>query len=347
MTGRRAVDVGRALAAAAIAFALGACASSHPQNSGGTCSADGAIEAPSIRAFVTGLQHGGSYEPLSPDQTNALRAASRALLVGDLETARARATVAGYVVRPLHAGSACLWVMQPTDAAPAGQATLVVSGTWQRDLVIEAPHVPNDNRTDEEAAILFESVQARALVIAGAQRCAVTTPSGCHTNRECNAGGVAVQSDPSHSVTSALHAMHLGLVTGSSKSITLQLHSNVLANLNGTVLVSNGTILPIAGTVADALYAALRAPDLDVRSCNDPAHPPAAGMFCGETNAQSLGSNGATDCCTASISRSNDAAAHRFIQLEQDHARVESVEAWSARIAAALAVAVPVTTGPR
>jgi len=331
-----------------IVVALCACSTSTqsgPNRSDGAaaaCDASDAVHAASIESFVSGLQHGSGYAPLSLAQTNAVRAAARALLGGDISTARDQATVAAYRVVPLAAGSQCHWAMQPTDAAPAGQATLVVATDWDRDLVIEAPHIPNDRNTDAEAAIVFDKVRARALVLAGAQRCAVTTPSGCHANPECGANDVAVDSDPSHSVTNALHAMHLGLTTGGSQSVTLQLHTNVFPSLNGTAMVSNGTLFPIAGTFADALYAALRAPDVDVRSCNDAAHPPPAGAFCGETNAQSLGSNGAADCCTAFPSRAGDAAAHRFIQLEQSSAVLGDVSAWATRVATAVGNAVPV-----
>jgi hypothetical protein len=287
------------------------------------------------------LKHGFAYQPLSLAQSNAVRSAAHALVAGDVPAARAQASAAGYGVMTLQAGSDCFWAMQPTDAAPPGQALLLVATAWQRDLVIEAPHVPNDNRTDAEAALLFGNVHARALVVAGAQRCAVTSASGCHSNRECGPNGVAVESDPSHSVTNALHAIHLGLALGGSQSITLQLHTNVFPNLNGAALVSNGTPYPIPGTAADALYAALQAPDIDVRSCNDAARPIAHGAFCGETNAQSLASNGATDSCTASGSRAGNAAVHRFIHLEQDHQQVEAIDAWSSRVANAIATAIP------
>lgn len=327
--------------AAFLAVATGACSSSSsPDGASGSCAAPD-ITASSLGDFVGGLKHGFAYQPLSLAQTNAVRGAAHALFAGDLPAARAQASAAGYGVVALQAGSDCFWAMQPTDAAPPGQALLLVATSWQRDLVIEAPHVPNDNRTDAEAAILFGNLHARALVVAGAQRCAVTTASGCHSNRECGPSGVAVESDPSHSVTNALHAIHLGLALGGSQSITLQLHTNVYSNLNGSVLVSNGTPYPIPGTAADALYAALQAPDIDVRSCNDPARPIAHGAFCGETNAQSLASNGATDSCTASGSRAGNASVHRFIHLEQDHQKVEAIDAWSARIANAIATAIP------
>lgn len=337
----------RRIAELSLAALAWACSSSSqidpgPGDAASTpCDSPDALHAASIESFVSGLPHGLAYSQMSLAQTNAVRASSRALFAGDVATARDQAALAAYRVAPLAAGAGCYWVLQATDAAPAGQATLIVATSWDRDLIVEAPHVPNDKNTDAEAAIVFDKVRARALAIAGAQRCAVTTPSGCHANPECGPSNVAVESDPSHSVTNALHAMHLGLATGGSASVTLQLHANINASLNGTALVSNGTLYAIAGTPADALYAALRAPDVDVRSCNDPAKPPPAGAFCGETNAQSLGSNGAADCCTSLPSRAGDATVHRFIQLEQSFQILEGVEAWASRLATAVIAAVP------
>jgi hypothetical protein len=248
--------------------------------------------------------------------------------------------VAGYEVTSLQTASACYRVLRPTATAPAGQATLILATRWDRDLLIEAPHVPNDLHTDAEAAALFEALRARALIIAGANRCAVTASSGCHKNIECSLSGVAAQSDPAHSIDNALHAMHLGLTIG-FQTITLQLHTNVVPILNGTALVSNGTQYPIPGTAADALYQALRDPAIDVRSCNDPANPAPHGAYCGEVNAQSLASNGAADCCLGLPSSVGDAAAHRFVQLEQNSLPLQAPDAWISRVGAAIAAAIP------
>ena len=324
--------------------ATSASASAGSGAANNSCSEPDALASASLRAFVAGLPHGFAYQPLSLAQRNAVRGAARALFAANSASARTQAGAAGYALGQLDAGGSCYWLLQPTAAAPPGQATLLVALRFQRDLIIEAPHVPNDNRSDAEAAVLMSELHARALIVAGAQRCAVTTPSGCHTNMECGPSGVAVQSDPSHSIETAFHAMHLGLaLDGQSKSIALQLHTNVYPKSNGDALVSNGTELALPGTPAEAIYQALRAPGVDVRSCNDAAMPPSPGAFCGHTNAQGLASTGAQDSCNGVAPSSGKAPSHRFVHLEQNHDRMDQLDAWSARISAAVAAAIPPT----
>jgi hypothetical protein len=305
------------------------------------CSRSDTIVVASIPEFVASLQHGFAFSPLSVDQVNGVIAATQALDTGSLSSASSSAARAGYRVAPLRAGSECYVLLQPTDAAPAGQALLAYAPRWTRNLVIEAPHVPEDHRTDAEAALLFVATSAKALVIAGSHRCAVTDPSGCRRSTECGSAGVAVASDPSHSVWNAVNAVHLAF--RQTDAITLQLHTNFKPDLNGDVLVSNGTRYAIPGAPADALYQALKAPDIDARSCNDPAMPPTNGAFCGETNAQSLASNGAADQCLGTSSSKGGAQAHRFIHVEQNTQRMDPVEEWSARVGAAVLAAVPPT----
>src|SRR5205807_159445 len=103
--------------------------------------------------------------------------------------------------------------------------------------------------TDAEAAILFERLGAKALVFAGAHRCADTTPSGCHSTKQCSSSGVPFTSDLAHATTNALNAVHLAF--RSTEAIEVQLHTNFKQLLNGDALVSNGTHNPIPGTVAD------------------------------------------------------------------------------------------------
>lgn len=305
------------------------------------CSAPDARNAPTISAFVSSLQHGFAYTELTVDQVNAVTAATRALAAGDLATAGQQAQLAGYAVAPLVTASGCYVLLQPTDAAPRGQATLVYASSWDRDLVIEAPHVPEDHRSDEEAALLFVRLRAKAMMIAGAHRCAVATPSGCHVTTECNPSGIAIASDLAHSVLNAINAMHLYFRT--TDATILQVHTNFRADLNGDVLVSNGSTYVIPGTVADAFYAALRAPGIDVRSCNDPSAPAIRGAFCGEANTEGLASNGAADQCLGRPSRTGAAGAHRFVHLEQNTARMDTLDTWAVRIGDALATAIPAT----
>lgn len=220
------------------------------------CTLPSTSTAESIPAFVSSLTHPYAYTPLTLDQRNGVAAATRALDQGDLASASQSAGLAGYRIAPLKVQGECYVLLQPTDAAPAGQALLVYATRWERDLVLEAPHVPEDHRTGDEAALLFVQLRPKAMVIAGAHRCAVRAPSGCKASTECGSDGIAVESDASHAVTNAVNAMHLAFRTTSA--VIVQLHTNFKPSVNGDILVSNGTHYPIAGTPADALYAALK-----------------------------------------------------------------------------------------
>jgi len=315
------------------------------------CAGPAALQATTVRSFVAHLTHSKwRYAPLTIDAMNAVMAATTALDAGDPGAAADAARLGGYQLAPLVAAGACYWTLQPVQDGSAQQATLIYAPSWRRNLVIEAPHVPDDHHTDIEAADLFVRLGAKAVMIAGSQRCSVTTPSGCRDSLECNQTGVAVESDPAHSTDNALHAMHLAF--RSTPAVVLQLHTNLRPEINGDALVSNGTHFVIPGTVADAFYAALQAPDIDVRSCNDPQRPQ-SGRFCGATNAQGLASNGAADTCLGHASSAGGAAEHRFIHLEQSSWRtcwatntdplcVGNVDTWIERIATALSSALPV-----
>ncbi len=303
------------------------------------CSAPSTQRVANISAWVAARLHSWAYEPLSIDALNHLMAATRALDADDLGAASVAARLGAYEVVPLQTDGACLLLLEPTATAPVGQAQLVYARSFARDLVIEAPHVPEDHGTEAEAALLFEGLGAKMLILAGAHRCAVTTDSGCRASNQCNKVGVPVESDPSHSVHNAVNAMHLGL--RASSATILQLHTNFRPDVNGDARISNGTRYPIAGTAADAFFKALSAPDVDARWCNDPSAPPEAGAFCGESNTQGLASNGAADQCQGRPSAAGGPEQHRFIHLEQNNAQMTAIGDWSSRIQTALAAAIP------
>jgi hypothetical protein len=327
------------------------------------CSAVDALHVVDIQEFVTAMQHAYSYTALSLDAMNALGDTVRALEASDLKRALKNAPLAGYRLAPLLAGGACYWVLEPPGFPGAiEQAAVIYAPAWRRNLLIEAPHAHEDHNSDAESALLFERLGAKALLISGSHRCVQgVASSGCHVSAECSHRDPVTgttpaippsDSDPAHSIHNAVNAVHLAF--RNSDATELQLHTNAHPEINGDALVSNGTRYVIPGTAADALYAALQAPDVHVQSCNDAASPPLKAAFCGEINTQSLASNGAADTCVGRPSSNGVAAQHRFIHLEQSNYRMcrpadvglsplclGSFVTWADRLAAALAVAVP------
>ena len=314
-----------------------------PANDGAAdpCTALPAVQAASVRDFVQTLAHGDVFMSLTDNQLASVGAAARALLDDDVAGAEAHAASVGFQVTALSTPAECFLLLLPSDAAPPGQATLIVRRDWHRNLVIEAPHVPNDGNTDIEAAIVFAATGARALIIAGASRCASAIDSGCLASTECSAAGTPYESDPAHSLRTALHGMHLAIAVGGTGSLSLQLHTNLEPTLNGDARLSDGTKIAAAGPNALSFYQALVAGGGDIRSCNDAANPPPSGAFCGTINAQGLATNSASaPACTRLATVSND----QFLHLEQASAHLRNeLDAWSMRVADAITTALPPT----
>jgi hypothetical protein len=312
--------------------------------------------------FVLALDHGNSYTPLALDAMAAVTRSVRALDTNDLDGAARAASAAGYTLAPLVAGPSCHWVLEPPGFPGAiEQAVVLYAPAWRRNLVIETPHAREDRNTDAESAILYESVGAKALVVSGSHRCIDgVASSGCRPTSECSqpdptTGQTSAippaESDPAHSIHNALNAAHLAFQP--TDAVILQVHTNQHPEVNGDAMVSNGTRYAIAGTPADALFAALRAPDIVVDSCNG-AKVPSPDAFCGEINVQSLASNGAADTCLGRSVSTGGASAHRFIHLEQSSNRMclpasvgvkpectGSFETWARRVGDALSAAIP------
>jgi hypothetical protein len=327
------------------------------------CSAGDTLQATSVVELVTAVQHAYSYSALDLFRMNALIEAVHALDQRDLDRAADAARDAGYRLQALRAASTCYWLLQPPGYPGAiEQALILYAPGWRRNLVIEAPHAHEDHNTDSESGLLFERVRAKALVISGSHRCVQgVATSGCHLSSECSHRDLTTgktpaippsDSDPAHSINNAVNATHLAF--RGSEAIELQLHTNFHPELNGDALVSNGSRYSIPFTAADRLYGALRSPDLNVRSCNDAALPPTKGAFCGETNTQSLASNGAADTCLGRPTMNGDARVHRFIHLEQSNYQLcrptdlgvnalclGSFETFADRLGAAIEVAFP------
>jgi len=220
----------------------------------------------------------------------------------------------------------------PGLTSPAGQATLLVRPRHRYDLAFEAPHVPNDFHTDQEVALLFDILGARVAIIAGANRCAVTTPSGCHTNTECLANGTAVQSDVAHAVSNAFQAMHVAVATTPGGTRALQFHANLELQLNGDATIADGARAddsPLTATLARALAGGT---GRDIRDCEDPVHPPTTAEYCGDGNAQGLASNDAANACTATAS----SASGLWFQIEQDSEDLDDYVGWSEQMASAI-----------
>ena len=279
-----------------------------------------ALQAPAVHfsntlSYVQSLQHGAEFAPLDAATLAALQEAATALWAGDGPGAQQLAAATGYQVNSLQTDDEWLWLLVPGEATPAGQAVLVVREVPERDLLIEAPHVPFDSYTDEEAAMLFDRVHARGLLIAGAARCATSEPAACGASGVACKLAQAPESDVAHAVRNAFFALHSGITDRHVDTLVLQLHANGAAADNGDVLLSNGSrSLAGEGALVNRLAAAMRSASADIRSCNSANTPPSAAALCGSGNVQGHALHGAANAC----SPQGPAANERFVHLEQN-----------------------------
>jgi hypothetical protein len=185
------------------------------------------------------------------------------------------------------------------------------------EAVIQVPHPVADDRTALQGADLFRRLKARALMIAGAHRCANADFSPCSgTTVACGPLEPYRSSDVAHAAQTAFQAAHKALVPCGGARVAIQLHGNGLAACPD-LFISNGTLNPRSTTLD--LYASA------ARRCSGYSVGLAGGLegecaFNGGATVQAVYSNGCAlkpplDTCTGYPEWSSNP--ERFIFLEQ------------------------------
>ncbi len=82
------------------------------------------------------------------------------------------------------------WFVVASDNSSRGlEPTLVVNIAPRRDFIVQAPHVPFEKGTVQQAAILLRVLGGRAAIVSGAHRCASRTFTTCDGRTEvCSRG---------------------------------------------------------------------------------------------------------------------------------------------------------------
>jgi hypothetical protein len=152
-------------------------------------------------------------------------------------------------VRPIHKG----WGLYAFRTGPA------------RDVIVEAPHPLFDEGTPVIAAQIYQALQGRALLIAGAHR---------HANADDSA-------DAAHQDQTIFEAIHESL-TKSDQTVIVQVHGFASSNHAGypsAVLSTDGAR---ATELVERLAEALRQAGVSVGVCDGGSWA----ALCGETNVQ-------------------------------------------------------------
>jgi hypothetical protein len=254
------------------------------------------------------------YHPPTISMRDALAQSVRAALDGELRQAVELAADAEYVLCIGSQEESELLFWHPLSAA-IGHASFVVRRGDARALIVEVPHPISDYRTLPQGLLAFSALRARALLVAGAHRCAADAPSGCDGATDaCGAPGPFRASDAAHALESTFQIAHEAIADRFASDVVLSLHG---MNRRG-LIVSDGT--PHAGD-EDALavrFARAIAPmlgDAPALACNAPDAAPRPEL-CGTSNIQGRHVNRSPAACIEPAER----ASGRFLHLEQSPA---------------------------
>lgn len=142
-------------------------------------------------------------------------------------------------------------LLREIEPLTVGWGTYVYRTQAARDVVIEVPHPLEDSYTRGEGITFFRELGAKALLVAGAHRCANAESSTCGgTTIACGQVEPYRTSDVAHSVRTMFHAAHRVWADCRGDTIVIQLHGNDIDTCPD-VFVSNGTRHP--GDLARAL----------------------------------------------------------------------------------------------
>lgn len=214
-------------------------------------------------------------------------------------------------------GDAFYLVRENASGILRGWGLFAVDPNSSRSLTIEAPHPVFDTGTENEAAQVFLALDARALLIAGAHRCAdALEASGCvGPVNQCGTTTPRV-SDAAHSTVQVFQAAHEALIDSDPLLTAVALHGFSQGSGAPHAYVSDGTKgLEGADSLSNDFTGRLK--DLTglssaAQSCND-GGPGAASDLCGTLDVQGRYANGSADACTLAPS----ATADRFLHIEQ------------------------------
>jgi hypothetical protein len=260
-----------------------------------------------------------SMPPIGPVE-KPFTAALNAVLDGDRAAADEHAAAAGYRIVDKQYNGKGYAILLESDGAGIGPV-VAIAKTPARDAIIEAPHPVKDSHTNKQAAVLFLKLGARALIVAGANRCAARDESPCSGMTGICGGGRAPYrtSDPAHNPATLFHVAHRTLTRRWEKSIAIQMHGFNNSGSSVWFVMSDGTNerrpgdASLVGKVRDRIHTVLGRKERAV-SCQDPNDRSIRTRWlCATTTVQGRDLNGSPDICRVAAKKSSG----RFLHIEQ------------------------------
>ncbi|WP_147441838.1 hypothetical protein [Corallococcus exercitus] len=293
-------------------------------------------------APITAANSGGFKEP-GGTELAAFEGAFRALLT-EGPTAQVMQDLAGmgYGVSTFRNATGGGWlVVREQGLLSRGGGTFIINLFPARDLWLEAPHADSDEGTLRQTATQLVTLGARALLITGSNRCAVTTASPCSgTTSVCGTKGLRI-SDAAHYGNTFFTAAHRALRATYPDAIAASIHGMDAGDGPEAAVVSDGTSAPRPEALSNRLRDALNTHLVGTKkafSCNAADDSGKHRDLCGTSNVQGRIDNGAADACFTEAAAASD----RFVHLEQS-ATLRGTGASSKAVIQALADTVPCT----
>ncbi len=257
--------------------------------------------------------------PQTPEQAVAFKEALEALIANNMERANDSASKAGYRIQRVEQAGRGYIIMQETRSPVVGP-TIYLATAPTRDIILSTPHPVLDRLTDIESAIALPRLGARALILAGASRCAALRKSRCSGRTSiCGSRERYRVSDGAHHTASLFHIAHTILAQRWPQSLVVQLHGFSRRDTSAWAVISDGSFakrpqgLDVAEQIRDRIRNRLGAENKAV-SCQDPRDERFSfRALCARTNVQGRMLNGSPNACATST----QTASGRFLHIEQ------------------------------
>ncbi|MCY1042586.1 hypothetical protein OV208_14775 [Corallococcus sp. bb12-1] len=293
-----------------------------------------------LGASISPALSGGFKEPGGTDLT-AFEGAFRALLT-EGPTAQVVQDLGklGFGVATFRNQDGAAWlVVREQGLLTRGGGTFILNLSPARDLWLEAPHADSDEGTLRQTATQLVTLGARALLLTGSNRCAVTTASPCSgTTSVCGTKGLRI-SDAAHYGNTFFTAAHRALRDTYPDAVAVSVHGMDSSEGLEAAVVSDGTSVQRPDSLSVRFRDALNTHLVGTKrafSCNAPDDSGKHRTLCGTSNVQGRIDNGAADACYAEATAASD----RFLHLEQS-VTLRGTGASSKAVIQALADTVP------
>lgn len=118
------------------------------------------------------------------------------------------------------------YLVASDDSGSGRDPTIVINTAPKRDIIFEAPHVPFEVGTAEQAVVLLRSLDGVAALISGAHRCASKSFTACDGKTPVCTGEKTQypDSDVGHNTKTLFHSAHLALADRWKKAVVVSLH---------------------------------------------------------------------------------------------------------------------------